>query len=180
MKPINQKTKRHLEIGRRIKSLGGDYGTRIAMEADRQNIPVSVLTAVVEQETGFRNVFGHDKKVNGSTSGIPKRWAGTEVTKNKYRWYKLGRRFRGNQGVGPMQLTFPGYQDEADRDGGCWDTAVNIATGANVLKALYDSHGTWAAAYAVYNAGSVNEQGRQYAAEVTAKQRKWHRNLIWL
>lgn len=177
MKPATQQTERHRELGHRIKNLGGDYGTRIAMEADKQDIPMSVLAAVVEQESNFSNVFGHDRKANGSPSGIPARWMGTKVTKFKYRWYKAGRRIRGNQGVGPMQLTFPGYQDEADRDGGAYDVAVNIATGASVLKKLFNVHGSWAAVYAVYNAGSVNQQGREYAAEVTAKQRRWHRNL---
>lgn len=177
MKPTDHQVEYHRQIGRRVQSLGGDYGTRIAMEADRFNIPVSVLLAVVEQETGFRNVFGHDKKANGSPSGIPKRWMGTKVTRGKYRWYKFGRRFRGNQGVGPMQLTYPGYQDEADRDGGAWKPEVNIATGAVILKKIHNQYHSWESAYAVYNAGSVNAQGRQYAAEVTAKQHKWHQNL---
>src|SRR3954470_17190461 len=92
MKPTNHVTSQHRDIGRRVRQLGGNYGTRIAMEADRQGIPVSVLLAVIEQESDFSNVFGHDRKKDGSTSGIPKRWMGTKVTRGKYRWYKLGRK----------------------------------------------------------------------------------------
>lgn len=177
MRPTTVITMRHKEIGRRVRQLGGDYGVRIAMESDRQDVPVSVILAICEQESEFTNVFGHDRKANGKPSGIPARWMGTEVTKTKYRWYKLGRRLRGSQGVGPMQLTFPGYQDEADRDGGCHKTDVNIATAVGILRKLFDGCGSWAAVYSTWNAGSVNSQGMQYAAEVVAKQRKWHRNL---
>lgn len=178
MKPTTKQEPRDREIGRRIKDLGGDYGTRLSMEAHVRDIPVSVLVAVCEQESNFTNVFGHDKKANGSTSGIPKRWMGTEVTHSKYRWYKLGRSIRGNQGVGPMQLTNPGYQDEADADGGCWKPDVNIATAAQILQGLYVlGHGNWPIAFAIWNAGSLSEKGRVYAAEVEALRRKWHRDL---
>lgn len=177
MKPMDTSMPRDREIGRRIKDLGGDFGTRLSMEAHRQDIPVSVLVALCQQESNFSNIFGHDKKKNGRISGIPEHWAGSKVTRFKYMYYKARRRIMGNQGVGPMQLTFPVFQDEADADGGCWKSDVNIATAAGIIKDIYNHHGNWPVVYAIWNAGELNAKGRIYAAEVEARQRRWHKDL---
>lgn len=178
MKPSTQKSLRTVALGNAIHHEGGNYGARLAMEANAQGVPVSVLCAICEQETGFANVFGHDRKANGRPSGIPKRWMGTNVTKSKYQWYKIRRRFLGAQGVGPFQLTNPDFQDEADRDGGCWVVSVNIATATRILADLFAKYRNWKAVYAVYNSGNTtSQQGRVYAGEVHARQQKWHRVL---
>src|ERR687894_620449 len=89
---------------------------RIARRVNRERgaMPLSRACALLEKESGGgHNVFGHDK--GGAVIG------GT-VTKESYRRY-LARVRSGQgarQGVGPTQLTFSGYQEEADRHGGCW------------------------------------------------------------
>lgn len=86
----------------------------VVREAKRSSLPVSLVCAIVEKESGFRNVFGHDPTIFVG--------AGT-VTKEKYLAYKQqhGPRGKGGmQGVGPCQLTWWTLQDRADVLGGCW------------------------------------------------------------
>jgi hypothetical protein len=79
-----------------------------------------------------------------------------------------------SNGVGPGQLTWLGYIEEANRDGGAWDTAVNIATSQRILAAHVRDHGL-RGGLATYNAGRPDDgQGRRYADRIIARQRHWH------
>lgn len=171
-------------------------GEVIVREAERTNVRVSWLLALVETESSFRNVFGHDRlpgaarrgprQADGTRSdeamggkragGIPESWV--RVTRARYAFYKLRRGRWGAQGVGPCQLTWPGYQDLADRRGGCWRFAVNIAVGAEVIAGLVKQYGGWMAALATYNAGSPSSAaGQDYARRVQARRQLWVRRL---
>ena len=100
-------------------------------EARRAGLPVALACAVLEKETGFRNVFGHDavrNPVKSPPGGL------LAVTEDNYRQYLAHRnRGLGNQGVGPMQLTSPSLQDRADQLGGCWQPGPNIRVGLEFL-----------------------------------------------
>src|SRR3954454_2227897 len=99
-------------LAARLRKHGVAMPLRIIREARRANLPLSLALALVEQESGFRNVFGHDPTIFVG--------AGT-VTPLKYRKYKRARGARGQggmQGVGPCQLTFWTFQDDADKLGG--------------------------------------------------------------
>ena len=100
-------------------------------EARRVGLPVALACAVLEKETGFRNVFGHDavrNPIKSPPGGL------LAVTEDNYRQYLAHRRRGlGNQGVGPMQLTSPGLQDRADQLGGCWQPGPNIRVGLEFL-----------------------------------------------
>jgi hypothetical protein len=148
------------------------YGLRIALEARAYDIWPSVLAAVIEQESGFRNVYGHDAV----------KWPqikGGNVTRLNYARYKQLRKMGlGMQGVGPGQLTWWEFQDEADRSGGCWRPAPNIATTAWLLASLRRKAGSWAHAYELYNAGKTGTTaGRAYSQSVRRRARAWHERL---
>lgn len=118
-----------------IRAHGGRYEDIIIREAKRSGLPVALLCALVEKESGFSNVFGHDPTIFAG--------AGT-VTKQKYLDYKKRRGPQGKggmQGVGPCQLTWWTLQDRADRLGGCWMPGPNIRVGAAHLKSLVEAHG---------------------------------------
>lgn len=123
---------RNLQLARRANKYGAHYSLRIIIECRRYNIPISLGFALVEKESGFRNVFGHDP-----TQSIPDRWKGTVVTKDKYKYYKSRRSRYGMQGVGPTQLTWYEFQDRADKLGGCWSTRYNIRVGISILASYY-------------------------------------------
>ena len=53
-------TPRDLVLARRAKRHGARYSLRIIREARRAGIPISLAFAIVEQESRFLNVCGHD------------------------------------------------------------------------------------------------------------------------
>jgi hypothetical protein len=159
-------TERDRRLAKIIEHYGGQWGVRVVWEARSAGIPVSLLCAILTQETGFRNVFGHDPTIYVG--------AGT-VTKAKYEAYKKARGHRLMQGVGPMQLTWWAYQDEADQAGGAWVPAHNIHVGAHLLAGLLRTAPSTRAGIARYN--GTGPQADAYASSVLALARLWHQRL---
>jgi hypothetical protein len=169
--PRERATARDLQVAKTINATK-QYGLRIALEASAYEIWPSVLCAVLEQESGFRNVYGHDPVKFPQIKG-------GNVTRLNYLRYKQLRKLGfGMQGVGPGQLTWWEYQDEADRSGGCWRPAPNIATTAWLLAQKRRQAGSWPHAFELYNAGKVGTPaGSAYSNRVQDRQRDWHRRL---
>jgi murein DD-endopeptidase MepM/ murein hydrolase activator NlpD len=151
-----------------LRKAGARYETAIVRESKRSGVSLSVICAVLEAETGFRNVFGHDavrNPIKSPPNGL------LAVTPELYRKY-LGfrREGLGNQGVGPMQLTSPGLQDRADELGGCHKVGPNIRVGveylASNIKRLGLYHGV-----AAYNGTTT------YADKVLGLEKKWRARL---
>jgi murein DD-endopeptidase MepM/ murein hydrolase activator NlpD len=144
-------------------------------EARRSKVPVSLVCAVLEAETGFRNVFGHDKVANPIKSP-PRPAPDLEVTEERYRSYLHHRNLgQGNQGVGPMQLTSPGLQDRADKLGGAWRPGPNIRVGVELLASNIKRLGTREGVRA-YN-GPAGSSAEDYATKVLALERVWRSRL---
>ena len=145
-----------------------DTVMRVARDVD---IPFYILCAYLEQETGGgRNIWGND---DTWMRGIPLRAFNLEqVTRDSYMIYKLHRSRFGNQGVGPLQLTHPSIQDEADQRGGCWKPEVNIETGARLIKAFKESEGTWHDAAKRYNGSET------YAVHNDELRMKWKQFIL--
>jgi hypothetical protein len=155
------------ELAHKAKAHGARYSLRIVLEARRADIPISLGFALVEQESGFSNVFGHDDSIFHGAG---------KVTKARYLEYKRQRGTPGRrmQGVGPCQLTWWQFQDKADHLGGCWIARHNIRVAFEHLGGLMRQHST-RDALAVYNAGNArSRQGQDYAASVLRRQQRWH------
>jgi len=150
-----------------IDANGGRYGRTIVAEARRARLPLPLACALVEQESSFRNVFGHD----GVRNPIPKGGAVTRESYLRYRgWRDAG---LGAQGVGLTQLTWPPYQKRADHLGGCWKVRNQLRVGFEVLAAAVARHGV-RGGLAEYNAGSPrNAAGLAYAAQVLEREQRW-------
>lgn len=166
-------TPRDIWLATRAKRHGANYSLRIVLEARRAEVPISLAFALFEQESNFRNVFGHDPTIF--------RGAGV-VTKDKYLRYKRQRGPTGKggmQGVGPGQLTYYTFQDRADALGGCWQPKHNIRVALTDLGKMIRQHGT-RKGLGVYNAGEsgwARGHGRSYADAVLWKSRRWHDRL---
>ncbi len=159
---------RDIQLARKANSHGAKYSLRIIREARRANIPISLGFSLVQHETGFRNVFGHDPTIYVGAGA---------VTKRKYLAYKRRRGKRGQggmQGVGPCQLTWWEFQDGADRLGGCWNPRHNIRRAFNDLAAMIRAHG-YAKGVERYN--GVGQAARQYSMRVRVGAQTWHRRL---
>lgn len=151
-----------------LRAAGARYEQAIVRESRRHGVPVSLICAVLEAETGFRNVYGHDKVRNPIKS--PPRGL-LAVTAANYRQYLHHRRQGlGNQGVGPMQLTSPHLQDRADALGGCWKTAPNIRVGVEYLAANIQRLGLYKGV-AAYNGSTA------YADKVLPLEKRWRAKL---
>lgn len=144
--------------------------THILHACDTTKLPLSYALALVEKETGGRNVFGHDP-----TGGIPAKWRGSRVTYAKYKAYKIRRRAgRGMQGVGPTQLTWYEFQDDADRIGGCHKPYPNMVVGFRLLRNLTAAHGKQRGAAAYNGTGPAADA---YGRDFVIKQEAWHRRV---
>ena len=155
-----------------IHAHGGRYGRIIVSEARRSGVPVALVCAVIEKETHFTNVFGHDA-VDNPVKSPPRPAPDLEVTEARYRKYLKHRKLgQGNQGVGPMQLTNPGLQDRADELGGCWRPDPNIRVGVEFLADNIERLGRKAGIQA-YNGAS----GDAYATAVLALEERWRARL---
>lgn len=134
----------------------------VVLVACKEKLPLHYACALLEMESGCRNVFGHDP-----TTSIPDSWKGTNVTRAKYLWYRL-RRGKGYQGVGPCQLTWGGFQDKADKIGGCWRPAPNMHIGFGHLRDLIQRYGITAGAAAYNGSGPAAEAyGKRFAVAAT-------------
>lgn len=164
---------RDQEFARKTKAHGANYSLRIIREARRAGIPISLGFALVEQESGYANVFGHDPTIFAGAG---------PVTEAKYRAYraKRGPTGRGGmQGVGPCQLTYYTFQDRADALGGCWKPQYNIRVAFEDLARMIEEHGV-AKGIGVYNAGVGGWEhgfGHDYSRQVRERQERWHRRL---
>jgi hypothetical protein len=109
------------------------------LACEATGLPVELGSALLMQETsGGRNEFGHDPTIFVG---------GGEVTEAAYNAYKVARDAllpggpRRMQGVGPIQLTWYAFQDEADAEGGCWHPLTNMKVGFRHLAGNVQMHG---------------------------------------
>lgn len=158
-----------LILAAKAKRDGANYALRIILEARKHpEIPVSLAFALIEQESGFKNIFGHDGVHNPAKKG-------GSVTKKTYAAYKVWRKQNlGMQGVGPGQLTWFELQDEADRRGGCWKPRYNIEVSIEHLAALIRQNGL-VDGIAQYNGSGL--AATAYSVSVRNKARRWHKVL---
>jgi hypothetical protein len=159
-------------LARAIRANGGRFETVVVREARRAGLPVALACAVLEKETGFRNVFGHDavrNPVKSPPGGL------LAVTPDNYREYlKHRRRGLGNQGVGPMQLTSAFLQDRADQLGGCWQPGPNIRVGLEFLAGNIRRTGLRPGVVAYNGSGPA---AQRYADDVLTRARVWDKRL---
>lgn len=132
-------------------------------------LPLSVLLGVCQQESGFENVFGHDPTIY---SGAGK------VTKAKYLAYRReSHRVDKQQGIGVTQPTARTFQDRADELGGCWTMTAQVQVAAELLARLIAKHGR-RRGLASYNGGETGwRNGLDYADKVLAHAAVWHKRL---
>jgi hypothetical protein len=157
------------ELVRRARANGAQHAYRIILEARRAGIPLSWAFALIEQESGFRNIFGCDW---GTPAGGKFRPPYCRVPVTKERVQALKRNRKPN-GVGLPQLTDFAYVDRAERTKvsrvfGAHLPGNQIRVGMEVLKEKTggDMDLAWR-----YNGA------REYQARIKAKQRRWHNIL---
>lgn len=124
---------------------------------------------LVKESSGGRNVWGSDPVQTGGTYT-----KGAPVTRADYERYLAVRGPLGAQGVGPCQLTWPGFQDRADARGGCWNWRTNVAVGFEILADLIRRHGVREGFRRYNGAGHAAER---YADDAMGKLATWRARL---
>lgn len=149
-----------------IEGVGGDsIATNLVKAVRVADLRLSLGCAVIEHESGFRNVFGHDRTIFAGAG---------RVTKAKYLEYRRQRGHTRMQGVGPAQLTWWEFQDRADELGGCWLPYYNMLEGFTDLADLIAHHGEHDGIRRYNGSGPGAEQ---YARDVLHLAWLWHRRL---
>ena len=149
----------------RLRAAGID-SPRIAIdEATRAGLPLELACALLEKESGGgANVYGHDPSIFSGAG---------QVTRENYARYKKQRIASGNrkmQGVGPCQLTWWEFQDQADAQGGCWRPRYNMRVGFLHLANLIKRYGQSDGARRYNGSGSAAEA---YSRDLLVKARRW-------
>ena len=146
---------------------GTQRATEVVELARAAGLEIAAAATLLEKESGGgHNVWGHDDVPTGGHYV-----KGAEVTKDAYLNYKADRAQLGAQGVGPTQLTFEGFQDQADDRGGCWDWRVNCAVGFEILAGYMRTEGGEHGAFLAYNGAT------SYADDAVQKLAVWRSRL---
>lgn len=157
---------RDLHLARTARANGARYSLRIIWEARRAGLPISLAFALVEQESAFRNIFGHDR-------GGP--FPGQTVTRSRVQ--ALLRHVAGggtSNGVGITQLTWPPLIRAAEKHGGAHTPKAQCRVAFAHLAELIRVHGK------VDGIRRYNGSGPaavRYSAVVRSKADRWHRIL---
>jgi hypothetical protein len=159
------------DLGAKIDAGGGRFGRLIVVAARRERLPIALACALVEYESGFRNVYGHDAVRNPIARGGP-------VTRENYLRYRAWRdQGLGSQRVGCTQLAWTAHQERADELGGCWRVENQLRVGFSVLAGHIRRYGV-RGGLAAYNSGNPESPaGLRYAAKVMERRQDWERRL---
>lgn len=129
-------------------------GADVVTVASAVGLPLAAACALLDKESGGgHNVWGHDNVTVAPGTYVK----GGPVTELNYKAFRAARASgrAGQQGCGPTQLTSQGYQDQADRLGGCWVPLANLRVGFGLLAGYIAQWGL-ADAFRAYNGGAGN------------------------
>jgi hypothetical protein len=177
-------SKSDAELAVRIRKLiiaefNGDHIAQDLVRAARAcGLSIPLALGLVEVESAFKNVFGHDNVRNPVKSPQGGLLRVTDARLNEYRSHRA--RGEGNQGVGYTQLTARDFQDEADRLGGMGLPYANMYVGFKLLESYIKHYGLRDRAIAAFNTGPGNRwssQGARYQYNVIAAANRWAHKL---
>ena len=153
----------------------------IVQAATATGIPLAILAAMVQKESGGQNIYGRDGKDTASP-GVYANDYPLQVTKENFTEFRAAvLAGQKSNGVGPSQITYPGYWKQYP-DYPFWDVLANLKFGATLLMDLLDgdtSDASISSAGAHYNGGtSPNEKAVAYGADLLTKTNAWRASLV--
>lgn len=142
----------------RARRAGARYAWRIIKAAKETGLKYSWALAVVEQESEFENIFGHDP--GGA-------FKGERVTRSKVT--ALVRAGAWN-GIGLTQLTWSGFVFSAQASGGAHRPYVQCKIGFQALANLQHQYGEWDGARRYNGSGPA---ATDYGNRLVKRRLKW-------
>jgi hypothetical protein len=150
-----------------VRDAGHRYGPSILATSKRERLSFALALALVEQESGFRNIFGCDL---GPQSTAP--WCHQQVTRDRVKALIAHVNGGGtSNGVGLTQLTSIGFIRQAEAMGGVHRVRPQCRVAFGLLHGLIERHGERVGVGA-YNGGEGNPN-LDYAKSVLALRDKW-------
>lgn len=138
-----------------------------AVACREAGLPFFAACALLEKESGGRNVYGNDK--GGVLSGFPLQVNADNFA--AFRWEVVDRG-RTSNGVGPCQITYRGFFHEMEKRGlKPYDVHDNMLFGFDLLRRHYEAGGSWVAAGTAYNGA------RTYGIDLDKKVGEWKQRL---
>lgn len=163
----------------------------IVQAASATGLPLPILAAMVEKETGGKNIYGHDaggvfSTLYGSVTveGVTyAQGANIPVTQSNFAEFRRQVIDNGktSNGVGPCQTTYWGFFSQ-NPGYAFWDPLQNMTFGANLLKSYLGgdySDSSISAAGARYNGGTnPGAKALTYGADLLTKTNAWRARLV--
>ena len=150
-----------------VRDAGHRYGPAILATSKREKLPFALALAVVEQESGFQNIFGCDK-------GAP--FCHQQVTRDRVQALITHVNGGGiSNGVGLTQLTSIGFILQAEARGGAHRVRPQCRVGFGLLHDLIERHGEQVGIGA-YNGGEGNPNFN-CATSVVGLRVKWQARI---
>lgn len=153
----------------------------IVQVAEETGVPLWIAAAYIEKESGGRNVYGNDYGGVYSTSD-PLRPNPNNVTEANFKAFER-RVLDGatSNGVGPCQITYPGFIKQAKEQGiRLWVPIDNIRFGFNLIKGYLrgkTDDQTIREAGTLYNAGNLLNGVNAYGDDLLRKAKIWRTRL---
>jgi hypothetical protein len=155
-----------------VKNEGFSFGPAIVTEARHAGVQLALALALVEQESGFRNIFGCDS--GHQRSSVP--WCHQEVTRQRVQeLISFVDRGGVSNGVGLTQLTSIGLIKQAEAAGGAHTVEAQCRVGFRYLHDLIGRHRE-REGIGAYNGGEGHPNMR-YADSVLALRATWQSRI---
>jgi len=154
-----------------IRRAGFSFGPAILAESKRAGIQLALALALVEQESGFRNIFGCDR---GPRKTAP--WCHQDVTHERVEaLIKFVDGGGKSNGVGLTQLTSIDFIRQAEAKGGAHRVEAQCRVGFGHLHDLIERHNE-RVGIGAYNGGEGNPN-LVYADSVLGLRGKWQMRI---
>jgi hypothetical protein len=155
-----------------VKDEGFSFGPAIVSEARRAGVQLALALALVEQESGFRNIFGCDSGHRRNSAP----WCHQDVTHERVQeLISLVDSGGVSNGVGLTQLTSIGLIKQAESEGGAHTVDAQCRVGFRFLHDLIERHHE-REGIGAYNGGEANPNMR-YADSVLALRAAWQSRI---
>jgi hypothetical protein len=154
-----------------VSEAGHLFGPDILVESKRAGLPFALALALVEQESGFQNIFGCDI---GPRDTPP--YCHQPVTRDRVKALIAHVQGGGiSNGVGLTQLTSIDLILQAEAEGGAQNVGPQCLVGFRHLHGLIERHGE-EIGIGAYNGGEGNPQ-LGFAKSVLALRDKWQARI---